>query len=326
MRQIVLDTETTGLEPMLGHRIIEIGCVELVDRRITRRSFHRYLQPDREIDAGAVDVHGITNEFLADKPRFSEVAEELMAFIDGAELIIHNAPFDIGFLNHELRLIEARWADVCLYCGVLDTLALARQLHPGQKNTLDALCRRYRIDNSQRQLHGALLDAEILTDVYLAMTGGQVALALDSARIRCCCRRRRRAGPDRRSPAPACDPCRCAGARGARLATRGHRQDERRGVPVEAPGVVNGSGCVTGRRSATDRRDGIGKMVIPALSGARAGTRSQADAQSPDVCRAPAPGLRSPRSYSAMTCAPNSRITDATSKVSRIMITVANEP
>ncbi len=181
MRQIVLDTETTGLEPMLGHRIIEIGCVELVDRRITRRSFHRYLQPDREIDAGAVDVHGITNEFLADKPRFSEVAEELMAFIDGAELIIHNAPFDIGFLNHELRLIEARWADVCLYCGVLDTLALARQLHPGQKNTLDALCRRYRIDNSQRQLHGALLDAEILTDVYLAMTGGQVALALDSA-------------------------------------------------------------------------------------------------------------------------------------------------
>jgi DNA polymerase-3 subunit epsilon len=179
MRQIVLDTETTGLEAGEGHRIIEIGCVELVNRRLTRRHFHQYLQPDREIDPGAIEVHGITNEFLADKPRFADVAAEFLAFIKGAELIIHNAPFDVGFINHELKRLGS--AHGCLedYCTVLDTLAYARQKHPGQRNNLDALCKRYNIDNSQRELHGALLDAEILADVYLAMTGGQSALSLE---------------------------------------------------------------------------------------------------------------------------------------------------
>ncbi len=177
MRQIVLDTETTGLEPSEGHRIIEIGCVELMDRRLTGNNFHQYLQPDREIDAGAIEVHGITDEFLADKPRFSDVVEDFVAYVDGAELVIHNAPFDVGFINHELKLCgwERRVADLC---QVLDTLTLARRMHPGQKNNLDALCRRYEIDNTHRELHGALLDAEILADVYLAMTGGQVALSL----------------------------------------------------------------------------------------------------------------------------------------------------
>jgi DNA polymerase-3 subunit epsilon len=179
MRQIVLDTETTGLEPEEGHRIIEIGCVEVIDRRLTRNNFHQYLQPDREIDQGAVDVHGITNEFLRDKPRFSEIAEDFLAFIRGAELIIHNAAFDVGFLDHELRLWRGdRAPSVSDVCGVTDSLALARHMHPGQRNSLDALCRRYGVDNSQRDLHGALLDAEILADVYLAMTGGQVSLAL----------------------------------------------------------------------------------------------------------------------------------------------------
>ncbi len=177
MRQIVLDTETTGLEPADGHRIIEIGCVELVGRRLTGNNFHQYLQPDREIDAGAIEVHGITNESLADKPRFADVVADFIAYIEGAELVIHNAPFDVGFLNHEFRqCAEARV--VTDLCGVLDTLKLARKLHPGQKNNLDALCRRYSIDNTRRDLHGALLDAEILADVYLAMTGGQVALSL----------------------------------------------------------------------------------------------------------------------------------------------------
>lgn len=180
MRQIVLDTETTGLEPAEGHRIIEIGCVELVDRRPTGNNFHQYLQPDREIDAGAIEVHGITNEFLADKPRFLDVVDDFVAFVAGAELVIHNAPFDVGFINSELKLCgEAR--RVADLCQVLDTLALARKMHPGQKNNLDALCRRYEIDNTHRELHGALLDAEILADVYLAMTGGQVALSLGGA-------------------------------------------------------------------------------------------------------------------------------------------------
>lgn len=186
MRQIVLDTETTGLDPQTGHRIIEIGCIELVERRPTGRVLHRYLNPEREIDAGAVEVHGLTSEFLADKPRFADVVDELLDFIRGAELVIHNAPFDVGFLNAELALLggSARIADLC---GVLDTLALARSRHPGQRNSLDALCKRYLVDNSQRTLHGALLDAEILADVYLAMTGGQTALSLaaegaDSAR------------------------------------------------------------------------------------------------------------------------------------------------
>lgn len=179
-RQVVLDTETTGLEPTLGHRIIEIGCVEVVGRRVTDSRFHCYLNPDREIDAGAQEVHGITTEFLADKPRFQDVAEDLLAFIKGAELVIHNAPFDVGFMNAELERLGNGQARVERICSVLDTLTLARQRHPGQKNSLDALCRRYGIDNSQRDLHGALLDAEILADVYLAMTGGQASLSLDS--------------------------------------------------------------------------------------------------------------------------------------------------
>lgn len=177
-RQIVLDTETTGLEPEHGHRIIEIGAVELIDRKLTGRRFHRYMNPQREIDDGALAVHGITSDFLADKPPFGEVADEFLAFIDGAELIIHNAPFDVAFIDYELgqlgqpnRRIEGMWA-------VVDTLAMARHKHPGQKNSLDALCRRYDVDNSQRELHGALLDAELLADVYLMMTGGQTALFL----------------------------------------------------------------------------------------------------------------------------------------------------
>lgn len=182
MRQVVLDTETTGLEPAQGHRIIEIGCVELVNRRLTRQRFHQYLQPDRDIDAGAVAVHGITGEFLADKPRFADVAEEFLAFIRGAELIIHNAPFDVGFINHELALLGGHHGRLSDHCSVLDTLSHARRLHPGQRNSLDALCKRYSIDNSHRELHGALLDAEILADVYLAMTGGQASLLLDAAR------------------------------------------------------------------------------------------------------------------------------------------------
>lgn len=178
MRQIVLDTETTGLEASDGHRIIEIGCVELISRRLTGNNYHQYLQPDREIDSGAMEVHGITNEFLVGKPRFADVAEEFITFIHGAELIIHNAPFDVGFINAELALIGATSGKVEEFCSVLDTLTLARQMHPGQKNNLDALCRRYDINNDHRQLHGALLDAEILADVYLAMTGGQTTLSL----------------------------------------------------------------------------------------------------------------------------------------------------
>lgn len=180
MRQIVLDTETTGLEPSDGHRIIEIGCVELVDRRITGETYHQYINPNREIDAGAVEVHGITSKFLQDKPEFAQVASDFLAFIKGAELIIHNAPFDVGFLNHEFGLLDDSPGLVADYCSVVDTLTMARRLHPGQRNSLDALCKRYEIDNSQRELHGALLDAEILSDVYLLMTGGQVSLSLDS--------------------------------------------------------------------------------------------------------------------------------------------------
>ena len=180
-RQIVLDTETTGLEPEQGHRIIEIGCVELIDRRPSGRNFHQYLQPDREIDARAVEVHGITNAFLVDKPRFGDIAADLLEYLKGAELIIHNAPFDTGFLNAELARVgsgEPVRIETC--CTVTDTLVLARRLHPGQRNSLDALCTRYRIDNSHREKHGALLDAEILADVYLAMTGGQATLSLDN--------------------------------------------------------------------------------------------------------------------------------------------------
>lgn len=180
-RQIVLDTETTGLDPAAGHRVIEIGGVEIVNRRLTGRHIHFYLQPDRTIDPEAQRVHGISSEFLADKPRFADVAEQLIEFIHAAELIIHNAPFDVGFLDHELR----RWGGVdkpvSELCGILDTLELARRRHPGQRNSLDALCKRYNIDNSRRELHGALLDAEILADVYLAMTREQGSLILNSA-------------------------------------------------------------------------------------------------------------------------------------------------
>lgn len=177
-RQIILDTETTGLEPKEGHRLIEIGCVEMINRRLTGNNFHYYLQPDREIDVEAMQVHGITNEFLVDKPRFPDIASALLDYLSGAELIIHNAPFDIGFINHELRLIEAEHAPITDYCSVIDTLVMARQMFPGQRASLDALCKRYEINNSHRTLHGALLDAEILADVYLAMTGGQVSLLL----------------------------------------------------------------------------------------------------------------------------------------------------
>ena len=180
MRQIVLDTETTGLEASEGHRIIEIGCVELVNRRLSGNTWHQYIQPDREIDAGAIEVHGITNESLADKPRFADIATEFLAFIEGAELVIHNAPFDVGFLDHELKRIDRQLPRIAKRCSVIDTLVMARRQHPGQRNSLDALCKRYEIDNSHRELHGALLDAEILADVYLAMTGGQTALSLDS--------------------------------------------------------------------------------------------------------------------------------------------------
>jgi DNA polymerase III subunit epsilon len=178
MRQIVLDVETTGLDASSGHRIIEIGCVELVNRRPTGQKFHRYLNPEREIDAGALAVHGIEQSQLMQAPKFAEVCGELIAFIDGAELIIHNAPFDVGFLDAELARLPGMRA-VAAMCRVLDTLALARALHPGQRNSLDALCKRYSVDNTRRELHGALLDAGILVDVYLAMTGGQSALALD---------------------------------------------------------------------------------------------------------------------------------------------------
>ncbi len=181
MRQIVLDTETTGLEPEQGHRIIEIGCVELINRRLSGGHFHQYLRPDRRSDPAAFAVHGISDEVLADKPPLSEVAEEFLAFIDGTELIIHNAPFDVGFLDHEIGRLEGDQRPIDSYCRVLDPLALARVLHPGQRNSLDALCKRYAVDNSARELHGALLDAEILAEVYLAMTGGQATLDLSLA-------------------------------------------------------------------------------------------------------------------------------------------------
>ena len=178
MRQVVLDTETTGLEVSQGHRIIEIGCVELVNRRLTGRHFHKYIKPERDIDAGALAVHGITSEFLADKPTFDRVAEEFLAFIDGAELIIHNAPFDVGFIDAELQRLDPQPPLTATLCSITDSLVLARSRHPGQRNSLDALCQRYGVDNASRTLHGALLDAEILADVFLAMTGGQTSLGL----------------------------------------------------------------------------------------------------------------------------------------------------
>lgn len=178
-RQIVLDTETTGLDPAQGHRVIEIGALEILNRRITGTTFHVYLNPDRDIDAGALAVHGLSREFLSDKPRFSDVTAEFLDFVRDAELVIHNAPFDIGFLNAELSKLDD--GPMQRYCGVLDTLKLAKQLHPGQKNNLDALCRRYFVDNAGRTFHGALLDAQLLAEVYLAMTRGQETLGIEIA-------------------------------------------------------------------------------------------------------------------------------------------------
>jgi len=184
MRQIVLDTETTGLEPKQGHRIIEIGCVEMIDRKLTGNHYHQYINPQRAVDEGAIEVHGISNEFLADKPLFIDIVDDFLQYIKGAELVIHNAPFDVGFINNELLLAEKessnRYEHIADICTILDTLLMARKLHPGQKNNLDALCRRYGTDNSHRDLHGALLDAEILADVYLLMTGGQTSLSLSN--------------------------------------------------------------------------------------------------------------------------------------------------
>lgn len=183
-RQIVLDTETTGLEPAEGHRIIEIGCVEMINRRLTGNNYQQYVNPERGIDTGAIEVHGITGESLKDKPKFADVAQDFLEFVKGAELIIHNAPFDVGFLNHEFRRMVAK-GEVAIkiedHCSVVDTLALARKMHPGQKNDLDSLCKRYSVDNSSRTLHGALLDAEILADVYVAMTRAQAGFFEDAA-------------------------------------------------------------------------------------------------------------------------------------------------
>ncbi|GAA5219265.1 DNA polymerase III subunit epsilon [Corallincola platygyrae] len=186
-RQVVLDTETTGMNQAggpvyLGHRIIEIGCVEVINRKLTGRHYHAYINPDMPVDPEAIEVHGITDEMLADKPRFHQVADEFVEFISGAELVIHNAPFDVGFMDHEFsRLGSANYRPTQEFCGVLDSLVLAKKMYPGQKNNLDALCKRLGIDNSHRELHGALLDAEILADVYLRMTGGQTSLALSHA-------------------------------------------------------------------------------------------------------------------------------------------------
>ncbi|MFB1009862.1 MAG: DNA polymerase III subunit epsilon [Thiopseudomonas sp.] len=178
-RYVVLDTETTGMPVTEGHRIIEIGCVEVIERRLTGRHYHVYIQPDREVDEGAIAVHGITDAFLKDKPRFRDIADDFYRFIEGAELVIHNAPFDVGFIENEFALLgQSERADISQYCTVLDTLVMARERHPGQRNTLDALCTRYHVDNSRRELHGALLDAEILADVFLHMTGGQSSLSL----------------------------------------------------------------------------------------------------------------------------------------------------
>jgi DNA polymerase III subunit epsilon len=178
MRQIMLDTETTGLEHRLGDRVIEIGCVEMVSRKLTGQRFHRYLNPEREVEAGALAVHGLSNEFLQDKPRFGEIADDFIEFVRGAQLVIHNAPFDVGFLNSELARAGLPLLEE-LTIGVVDTLKMAKELHPGRRNSLDALCERYQINNSQRTLHGALLDAELLADTYLAMTRGQDSLVME---------------------------------------------------------------------------------------------------------------------------------------------------
>ncbi|MCX7120946.1 MAG: DNA polymerase III subunit epsilon [Gammaproteobacteria bacterium] len=175
-RQIILDTETTGLSPQQGHRLIEVGCLEMINRRVTQNRFHYYVNPKRAIDAGAIKVHGITEEFLKDKPVFEDIADALFDFINGAELIIHNAPFDLSFLNAEFERVNKKRAPITQFCSVIDTLPMARREHPGQQNTLDALCRRYGVNNKHRDLHGALIDAALLAEVYLLMTGGQTQL------------------------------------------------------------------------------------------------------------------------------------------------------
>lgn len=176
MRQIVLDTETTGLSPEQGHRIIEVGCLEMINRRLTGNYLHFYINPQRSVERQAAEIHGITDDFLADKPLFKDIKDELLTYLKGAELIIHNAPFDVGFLNHEFKLVDSQFPLITKYCGIVDSLALARRKHPGQHNSLDTLCRRYNVDNSNRDFHGALLDAELLAQVYLLMTGGQTQL------------------------------------------------------------------------------------------------------------------------------------------------------
>ena len=183
MRQIVLDTETTGLDPKQGHKIIEIGCVEMINRRLTGNNYHQYIQPDREIDEGAQAVHGISNESLSDKPRFADVVKDFIEYIDDAELIIHNAPFDVGFLNSEFKQAGAEFGQVSTYCTVIDTLVMARKMRPGKKNNLDILCKEYAVNNAHRELHGALLDSELLAEVYLHMTGGQSNLSLESEEL-----------------------------------------------------------------------------------------------------------------------------------------------
>jgi DNA polymerase-3 subunit epsilon len=179
-RQIVLDTETTGIDPKQGHRIIEIGCVELINRRFTGNNYHVYINPERIVEQEAIDVHGITNEFLADKPKYRDIADDFFNYMQGAEMVIHNAAFDVGFMDHEFKLLRPSWEGCAHYCGILDTLAMARKKHPGQRATLDALCKKYGINNSHRTLHGALLDAEILADVYLLMSGGQIKFNLST--------------------------------------------------------------------------------------------------------------------------------------------------
>lgn len=183
LRQLALDTETTGIDPKSGHRIIEIAAIELIDRRFTGESFHIYINPERAIDEKAQEVHGLSAEFLADKPTFAEIAEDFFTFVDGAQLIIHNAPFDTGFINHEFKRFNRKLKNIDNYCSIVDTLAMARKMHPGQKNSLDALCKRYRIDNSKRVLHGALVDADLLARVYLAMTGGQSSFLAVEAEV-----------------------------------------------------------------------------------------------------------------------------------------------
>jgi DNA polymerase-3 subunit epsilon len=179
-RQVVLDTETTGIDPKQGHRIIEIGCVELINRRFTGNNYHVYVNPERIVEQEAIDVHGITNDFLRDKPKYREISQGFFDYIKGAELVIHNSAFDIGFMDHEFRLLDRNWVGTAQYCAILDTLAMARKKHPGQRATLDSLCKKYGINNSHRELHGALLDAEILADVYLLMSGGQIKFNLSA--------------------------------------------------------------------------------------------------------------------------------------------------